>query len=208
MKSTRVRVLLAVAAAGAALTACSPGQAGAAAIVGGDRISSSELDSSVREYEGELAKLNVSPSQLQLPGSTSQIVLFQLVTAKQYTKAAESQGVTATDAEIDQEIAKLGGEGQYEQRLLQQAVAPSHAREYVKARVLINNLLAKYGGGTDDASRQKGEPQVIKDLQAVPVTWNPRYGKLNTEQTQGSLFVDAGRFGAVPAAAQAPVQPQ
>ncbi|WP_271219962.1 SurA N-terminal domain-containing protein [Streptosporangium carneum] len=205
MKSTRLRVILAVAAAGAALTACSPGQAGTAAIVGGDRISSSELESSVREYEGALAKANVSASQLQFPGSVPQVVLFQLATAKQYTQAAERKGITVTDGEIDQVIAASGGEAQHEQQMLQQAVAPSHAREFTKAGLLLTKLMAQYGGGSDEAALQRGQAQAIKDLQAVKVTWNPRYGTLNTQRSEQapSLFVDAGRFGAIPAAAQA-----
>ncbi|MFD0885669.1 SurA N-terminal domain-containing protein [Streptosporangium algeriense] len=205
MKSTRLRVILAVAAAGAALTACSPGQAGTAAVVGGERISTGELDSSVKEYEQALAKANVSPADLQFPGSVPQVVLFQLATAKQYTKAAERQGITVTEAEIDQVIAASGGETQHEQRMLQQAVAPSHSREFTKAGLMLTKLMAKYGGGADEAALQRGQAQAIKDLQAVKVTWSPRYGTLNNNRSEQSpqLFVDAGRFGAIPPAEQA-----
>lgn len=202
MKSTRVRVILAVAAAGVALTACSPSQAGAAAIVGKDRISAGELDKNVREYEAALAKANVSASQLQFPGSVPQVVLFQLATSAQRAKVAESKGITVTDAEIDQVISGGGGAAQYEQQMLQQAVAPSKTREFTRASLLITKLMAKYGGGTDEAAIQKGQAQVIKDLQSVPITWNPRYGTINEQRSeqQPNLFVESNRFGAVPAA--------
>jgi hypothetical protein len=208
VKSTRVRVILAVAAAGVALTACSPSQAGAAAIVGKDRISAGELDKNVREYEAALAKANVSASQLQFPGSVPQVVLFQLATSAQRTKLAESKGITVTDAEIDQVISGGGGAAQYEQQMLQQAVAPSKTREFTRASLLITKLMAKYGGGTDEAAIQKGQAQVIKDLQSVPITWNPRYGTINEQRSeqQPSLFVESNRFGAVPAAPAAPPQ--
>lgn len=201
MKSTRVRVILAVAAAGVALTACSSTQAGAAAVVGGARISSGELDRNVREYEDALAKANVSASQLQFPGSVPQVVLFQLASARQYTLVAESKGVRVTDAEIDQMITAAGGAARYEQQMLQQAVAPSQVRAHTKATLLLTKLMAKYGGGTDEAAVKRGQEQVIKDLEAVPVTWNPRYGTLNTQRSQQrpDLFVDAARFGAIPA---------
>ncbi|MEV4748094.1 SurA N-terminal domain-containing protein [Streptosporangium sp. NPDC049248] len=211
MKSTRVRVILAVAAAGVALTACSPNQIGAAAVVGGERISSSELNRNVREYEEALAKAGVSASQLQFQDSVSQLVLFQLANAKQYTKVAESKGITVTDGEIDQVIAGQGGQEKFEQQMLQQAVAPSHAREFMRSQVLISKLVTKYGGGTDEAAVQRGQQQAIKDLQAVPITWNPRYGQLNQQrsQEQPSVFVDAGRFGAAGAsAAPAAEQPE
>ncbi|MBB4917834.1 SurA N-terminal domain-containing protein [Streptosporangium saharense] len=205
MKSTRLRVILAVAAAGVALTACSPGQAGTAAIVGGDRISTGELDSNVKEYEDALAKAKVPVSELQFPGSVPQVVLFQLATAKRYIKAAEQQGITVTEAEIDQVIAASGGEAQNEQRMLQQAVAPSHAREFTKAGLMLTKLMAKYGGGSDQEALQKGQAQAIKDLESVKVTWSPRYGTLNNERSEQSpqLFVDAGRFGAIPPAERA-----
>ncbi|MER5626585.1 SurA N-terminal domain-containing protein [Streptosporangium sp. NPDC002544] len=214
MKSTRVRVILAVAAAGVALTACSPNQIGAAAVVGGERISSSELSKNVREYEEALSKAGVSASQLQFQDSVPQLVLFQLANAKQYTKVAESKGITVTDGEIDQVIAGQGGQEKFEQQMLQQAVAPSHAREFMRSQVLISKLVAKYGGGTDEAAIQRGQQQAIKDLQAMPITWNPRYGQLNRQrsQEQPSVFVDAGRFGAAggPAApaAEQPETPQ
>nr|BFE83669.1 hypothetical protein GCM10020093_062700 [Planobispora longispora] len=69
VKSTRVRVILAVVAAGAALTACSPSQAGAAAIVGDQRISVSELSADAEEYQAAMAKAGLSAQQLQLQGS-------------------------------------------------------------------------------------------------------------------------------------------
>ncbi|GHE41080.1 hypothetical protein GCM10017673_49230 [Streptosporangium violaceochromogenes] len=199
-----MRVILAVAAAGVALTACSSAQAGAAAVVGDARISSGELDRNVREYESALAKVNVSASQLQFPGSVPQVVLFQLASARQYTLVAESKGIRVTDAEIDQMIAAAGGVDRYEQQMLQQAVPPSQVRAHTKATLLLTKLMAKYGGGTDEAAVKRGQVQAIKDLNAVPITWNPRYGTLNTQRSEQrpGLFADAGRFGAVSAAGE------
>ncbi|MFI6508660.1 SurA N-terminal domain-containing protein [Streptosporangium sp. NPDC050855] len=210
MKSTRVRVILAVAAAGVALTACSPNQAGAAAVVGGERISSGELDRNVREYEAALAKAGVNASQLQFQDSVPQLVLFQLVNARQYAKVAESKGITVTEGEIDQVIASQGGPQKFEQAMLQQAVAPSKARDFMRSQVLINKLVAKYGGGNDEAALQRGQAQAIKDLQTVKVEWSPRYGQINTQRSeqQPSVFVDAGRFGTAGKSAAAPAPPQ
>ncbi|MFJ2028801.1 SurA N-terminal domain-containing protein [Streptosporangium sp. NPDC087985] len=210
MKSTRVRIILAVAAAGVALTACSATQAGAAAVVGGERISSSQLDSSVREYEAALAKIEVSPDQLRSYGSLPQLVLFRLATARQSIIAAESKGVTATDGEIDQFISANGGQAQYEQQLLQNAVAPSQARDYAKASLLFSKLAAHYGGGTDEAALQRGQVQAVKDVESVKITWNPRYGTLNPNRSeqQPAVFLTGDRFGRDSAAdpASAPEQ--
>lgn len=210
MKSTRVRVILAVAAAGVALTACSPSQAGAAAIVSGERISSAELDRNVREYEGALAKAGVTPSQLQFPGSVPQVVLYQLVTTKKYEKAAANKGVTATEGEIDQLVARQGGMQKLEQQLLQLAVAPSQMREFLRAQVLFNKLIVGYGGGSDEAAFNRGKQQADKDAAAVKVDWNPRYGELNTKpsEQQPGLFVTGDRFSTQVKAPAAPAPQQ
>ncbi|MGS2647889.1 SurA N-terminal domain-containing protein [Streptosporangium sp. LJ11] len=211
MKSTRIRVILAVAAAGVALTACSPNQAGAAAVVGGERISSGELDRNVREYEAALAKAKVTPADLQFKDSVPQLVLFQLANAKQFAKVAERKGMTVTEGEIDQLVAGQGGQQKLEQQLLQNAVAPSQMRPFIRAQLLFRKLITQYGGGTDEAALQRGQEQAIKDLQAVPITWNPRYGTPNQQRSeqQPSVFVDAGRFGApaAPGPADAPPAP-
>ncbi|MFF0306806.1 SurA N-terminal domain-containing protein [Streptosporangium sp. NPDC004379] len=203
MKSTRVRVILAVIATGVALTACSPSQVGAAAVVGGDRISSGELERNVREYEAALTKAGLSPAQLQFPGSVPQVVLYQLATARQYTKVAEKNGVTVTDGEVDQAINTQGGADQYGQQLLQQAVAPSQARAYTRARLMITKLMAKYGGGADQEALQRGQQRVVEDLKSVRIEWNPRYGKINAQpsQEQPQIFTAEDRFGKAPEAA-------
>ncbi|MEU4833270.1 SurA N-terminal domain-containing protein [Streptosporangium sp. NPDC023615] len=210
MKSTRVRVILAVAAAGVALTACSPNQAGAAAIVSGERISSAELDRDVREYEGALAKVGATPAQLQFPGSVPQVVLYQMVTAKKFVKAAERKGLTATEGEVDQLVARLGGMQKLEQQLLQVAVPPSRMREFLRAQVMVEKLAGGYGGGMDQASVDKGRPQAEKDAATVKVEWNPRYGQLNTapSEQQPGLFVAGDRFSTQVKAPAAPVPPQ
>ena len=113
-------------------------------------------------------------------------MLFQLANAKQYAKVAESKGVTVTEGEIDQVIAGQGGQEKFEQQMLQQAVAPSQAREFMRSQVLISKLVAKYGGGTDEAAIQRGQQQAIKDLQAMPITWNPRYGTAQPAAERGA----------------------
>ncbi|GGP92795.1 SurA N-terminal domain-containing protein [Streptosporangium pseudovulgare] len=197
MKSTRVRVILAVAATGVALTACSPSQAGAAAVVGGDRISSGELDRNVQEYEAALARADMSALKQQFPGSVPQVVLYQLATARQYTKVAESKGIMVTEGEVDQVINSQGGAAQYEQQLLQKAVAPSQARAYTRASLMITKLMAKYGGGADQEALQRGQQQVVDDLKSVRIEWNPRFGKINAQpsQEQPQIFTAEDRFG-------------
>lgn len=210
MKS--IRVAVAAAAVGLALTACSsPVEAGAAAVVGKERISANELSTNVKEYEAALAKAKVTPQQLGFPGSISQIVLFQLAQISQYEQLVASAGVQVSEGEIDQFIAASTQDpqkGTLEQQMLGSGIAPSKARDYMRISVGLQKLLQQYGGGNDEAAQQRGNQKLAEAAQAIPITYSPRYGAINQQRSEQSpqLFVDPGRFGKVPAPEAA--QPQ
>ena len=66
----------------------------------------------------------------------------------------------------------------------------------------MTKLMAKYGGGTDEAALQRGQVQAIKDLRPW-ITWNPRYGTSTSSRAASSRTSsrDSGRSGAAPPAA-------
>jgi hypothetical protein len=192
VKSRRVpnlRVAMAVVATGVALTACTPAQAGSAAIVGDERISAARLDTEVREVKAALAEAKVPEAQLQTP--LTHAVLIRLVTVSQFAQVGEREGITVTDGEIDAFIARQGGAEQVEQALLaQRTVPPSGARDYLRVVVMAEKLAGKLAGGTDEAAQQRAQAELAKALQNVPVTYSPRYGTFDPQQG----FVEAHRF--------------
>ncbi|TDD02224.1 hypothetical protein E1292_24095 [Nonomuraea deserti] len=204
MKS--IRVAVAAAAAGIALTACSsPMQAGAAAVVGNERISASRLNDETRAYSAALRNAKLPPQlQAALAGrsleevleqesgaSTSRRVLRRMVEVSAYNQLIARHNVQVSQAEIDKIIqSPLGPDGtQYPsaelQLLLSEAtVAPANAREYGRALAGLIKLRQQFGG-------QDGEERFKKELNTVKVaysprfdTLNPRFGKVTEQQPQ------------------------
>ncbi|MEU6780501.1 SurA N-terminal domain-containing protein [Nonomuraea angiospora] len=198
MKS--IRVAVAAAAVGIALTACSsPMQAGAAAVVGKERISTGQLNKDAQAYTAALKQNKLDETALGVP--VSQYVLQRLADISAARQLMARNNVQVTDKEID---AKLQDPGQYQSaqiNLLALGVAPSYAREYARTAVGMAKLQQQAGQGGLDKLRQ--------DFASIKTIFNPRFGVVNANPSQEnpSLFVDAGRFGkATPQQAQQ--QPQ
>ncbi|MEV4106947.1 hypothetical protein [Nonomuraea sp. NPDC049695] len=186
MKS--IRVAVAAAAVGIALTACSsPMQAGAAAVVGSERISTSQLTADAESYKAALKRNNLDETALGVP--VTQYVLQRLADISAARQFMARRNVQVTDKEID---AKLQDPGQYQNpeiNLLALGVAPTYAREYARTAVGMAKLQQSAGqGGTD---------QLRKEFATIKTTFSPRFGVVNAQPSQENpaLFVDAGRFG-------------
>ncbi|MCP2348345.1 SurA N-terminal domain-containing protein [Nonomuraea roseoviolacea] len=200
MKS--IRMAVAAAAAGAslvALTACSaPVEAGAAAVVGNERISAGDLKRNVKEYDAALTKTGLTTQALGIPGSTTEVVLYQLANIAQAEQLVRKAKVNVTDAEVDQAIGAATQQGgSFEQYMVSQGMAPSNGRRFMRVSVGLQKLMAQYGGGTDQAAQQRGSERIQKEAAAIKITYSPRYGVVNAQRSQTSpgLFADAGRFG-------------
>ncbi|MFD0657949.1 SurA N-terminal domain-containing protein [Thermocatellispora tengchongensis] len=174
-----------------------PLQAGAAAIVGDERITASQVEADVRETQAALKRNPDVQQQLQF--SLPQTVLLQRVVTLQYLELGNRNGVSVSDGELDAFVAQQGGEQQVELRLLGSGVPPSQARGYIRAYLTEQKLLAKFGGGTDEAALQRGQQAMSQELDKVKVTYSPRYGAFDPQQG----FVAGDRFGKVPQQAPA-----
>jgi hypothetical protein len=177
---------VAAAAAAVALSACSsPMQAGAAAVVGNERISMSKLNDDTQEYIAALKRANLDESALSVP--VSQAVLRRLVDVAASKQLMARYNVQVSESEVD---ATLKDPGQYESaeiNLLANAVSPADARDYGRAMTGLRKLQEQFG--------QSGQQRLLDEFNSVKRVINPRFGKLNTDQSQPGLFVDAGRFG-------------
>ncbi|MEU7831593.1 SurA N-terminal domain-containing protein [Nonomuraea sp. NPDC049129] len=183
MKSIRVAVAAAV--VGVALTACSsPMEAGAAAVVGSERISSRDLNKNVQEYEAALRKVNIEPSQLGV--SVNQFVLSRMAEQSRQQQLADKFGVQVSDSEIDAAAQDKGEQQTAEMNLLSKAVSPANPRGYLRAALGVNKVLEKLGGPQNQQAVEKFKAA----YNAIAPVFSPRYGTISQ---QG--FVDAGRFG-------------
>ncbi|MEV7806617.1 hypothetical protein AB0O28_27080 [Microbispora sp. NPDC088329] len=195
MKSYRVRVAVALAAAGIAVTACGgPVQAGSAAIVGQERITSSELNDEVRALRADLAANKIPEDQLRLPASLTQMVLLNISFSRQFQEFGRRKGVTATDRDIDNLATAQGGWPQFSKMLLASGIPTDRARDFLRAYVIRIRLMQQAGAGQDEASQQAAVQKVVQEADStVPVKYSPRYGKYDPEQ---AIFVPDDRFGA------------
>ncbi|GAA4597685.1 hypothetical protein GCM10023194_73240 [Planotetraspora phitsanulokensis] len=200
MKSFQVRVAVVVAAAGVALSACGPVQAGAAAIVGKERISTSDLDTKIQEFRKDLAANKITEEQLGLRIPLSQLILLRLANSKQYVQLGSQQGITVTQRDIDDIVAAQGGQTQIDTALLQSGVPLSVGREFISSVIIQQKLIDGMGAGQDQQSQQLALQKLTQEIDTkVPVRFNPRYGKFDPQQG----FVPDERFGRVPAPAPA-----
>ncbi|MDX3107809.1 SurA N-terminal domain-containing protein [Nonomuraea angiospora] len=199
MKS--IRVAVAAAAVGIALTACSsPMQAGAAAVVGKERISTGQLNRDTEAYKAALKQNKLDETALGVP--VTQYVLQRLADISAARQLMARNNVQVTDKEID---AKLQDPGQYQSpqiNLLALGVAPSYARDYARTAVGMAKLQQQAG--------QAGLDKLRQDFASIKTTFNPRFGVVNTNPSQEnpSLFVDAGRFGKATSQQAQQQQPQ
>ncbi len=197
MKS--IRVALAATAAGAslfALTACGTSvEAGAAAVVGDQRISSQDLKSNVQEFETALKKAQIDPGQLGVP--VSQFVLFRMTNQLRYQQIADKHGVTVSETEIDQALKQPGQQQTPEMNLLTKGVSPANPRPYLRAELGAAKVIEKWGGTQSQAAAAKWN----EEYNAVKPVFAPRYGTFAPDKG----FVDSGRFGTP---AQPPQQQQ
>ncbi|MEV0584229.1 SurA N-terminal domain-containing protein [Nonomuraea sp. NPDC050310] len=204
MKS--IRMAAAALTAGIALTACStPVEAGAAAVVGKERIAAQDLNARVQELQTAMQTAKINPAEIGIP--LNQAVLYRMVDSSRSLQVAAASGVQVTEAEIDQFVAAAEQQAQgmsVNEQLMRSAVPPSIGRTYLRSIISVQKLIQKFGGGTDQAAQERATEPLGKEFQKFKVTYNPRYGAFDAQQ-QG--FVDTGRFGKLTATTQ-PQTPQ
>ncbi|MBO3750754.1 SurA N-terminal domain-containing protein [Streptosporangiaceae bacterium NEAU-GS5] len=195
-----IRVLLVAVAAGAALVGCGPVHAGAAAIVGQERITSDRLDADVRSYQQYLTSHKINTANMQLAGSVPQVILQQIMFEVQTDQYATSKGITVTPGEIDAVLTQVaqgqGGMQQLEQVAVQSGITPARLPDAIKALVQRNKLLQQMGAGQDQAAQQAAAAKLAQEMdKVIPLRVNPRYGQFDA--TKG--WVADERFGKIPA---------
>ncbi|MEU9252546.1 SurA N-terminal domain-containing protein [Streptomyces sp. NPDC048270] len=181
-RRTALSVSTALLLAAPLLSACS-GQArpGTAAVVGGERITTSALQAQVNEVRA--AQNRTGQAAAELIASTPNLERQKLDSMLQshiIDKMAKTAGISVSEKDIEEQRKALveaeGGPGQFEAALLQKgALAPGQADRLLRDRVLLTKLTAKYGNG-------KLEEPARTAAKALHIEVNPRYGAFDVEQ--------------------------
>jgi SurA N-terminal domain len=179
-----------------------PVQMGAAAVVGSQRITNSQLSTDVAGLT-KVYKANPSlSSQLQYkPTQMPQLVLTWLVRFQVLDSVAQRKGIPVTQGDSQRGLAAASQVFQQQtgQQIspnilaLANAVPPSLLNQFGRFEAILSKLTVMYTGGKQPTSQQdqQAESQVVNAKLTADVTStaknlnikvNPRYGQLNTSQ--------------------------
>ncbi|MEU7606194.1 SurA N-terminal domain-containing protein [Streptomyces sp. NPDC040724] len=181
-RRTALSVSAALLLAAPLLSACS-GEArpGTAAVVGGERITTSALQAQVNDVRA--AQNRTGQAAAELIASTPNLErqkLDSMLQSHVIDKMADSAGISASAKEIEDErkayVEENNGTEQFEALLLQKgAMAPGQVDRFLRDRVLLTKLTAKYGQG-------KLEEPARAAATDLHIEVNPRYGSWDVKQ--------------------------
>lgn len=187
----RTALLLSAAIAAAPLlTACgNDAHAGAAAVVGGQRITVSQLEDRVNEVrEAQRAAVSDETQYQQVLSSTAGLTrdtLHNMVLDRVLHRAARDEGVSVTRKEVlrmrtDLERQAGGAKGLQMAWLQKYGIAPGHLDENLRLQLEAQKLAAKLGTDTTQPAFWKALSQASAELH---IDLNPRYGSWDVQKS-------------------------
>ncbi|MFF9808554.1 SurA N-terminal domain-containing protein [Streptomyces coeruleorubidus] len=189
-RRTALVLTAAIAAAAPLLTACgNDAHPGAAAVVGGQRITVSQLEERVGEVRAAQRAAVRSDAQYQqaiaATGTLTRDTLQTMILDRVLHRAAEDAGVTVTRREIQEMRSGLeeqaGGARQLETTWLQQyGIPPQRLEENLRLQLEAQKLAEKLGTDTNRPEFWKALSEASKDLN---VDLNPRYGTWDVQKS-------------------------
>ncbi|BCL20967.1 SurA N-terminal domain-containing protein [Streptomyces tuirus] len=189
-RRTALVLTAAIAAAAPLLTACgNDAHPGAAAVVGGQRITVSQLDERVGEVRA--AQRAAVPDEAQYQqviartGTLTRDTLHTMVLDRVLHRAAENAGVSVSRKEIQAMRSGLeqqaGGAKALQTTWLQQyGVPPQRLDDNLRLQLEAQKLAEKLGTNTDRPEFWKALSDASKDLN---VDLNPRYGTWDVQKS-------------------------
>ncbi|MEU3419457.1 MULTISPECIES: SurA N-terminal domain-containing protein [Streptomyces] len=194
-RRTALVLTAAIAAAAPLLTACgNDAHPGAAAVVGGQRITVAQLENRVGEVrDAQRAALPDQDQYQQVLAQTSSLTrdtLHNMVLDQVIHRAARDEGVSVTRKEVQQLRASLeqqagGSKGLQTTWLQKYGIAPAHLDENLRLQLEAQKLAARLGTDTTQPAFWKALSKASGELH---IDVNPRYG---TWDVQKSSRVDA-----------------
>jgi hypothetical protein len=189
-RRTALLLTAAIAAAAPLLTACgSEAHPGAAAVVGGERITVSQLESRVDEVRAAQRAAVPDEAQYQQAiartGSLTRDTLHGMVLDRVLERAARDEGVSVTPREVQEMRAGLeqqaGGAEALEAAWLQQyGIPPQRLDDNLRLQLQAQKLAQRLGTDTSRPEFWKALSEAGKELD---VDVNPRYGSWDAEKS-------------------------
>ncbi|MGW4022473.1 SurA N-terminal domain-containing protein [Streptomyces sp. NPDC005009] len=189
-RRTALLLTAAIAAAAPLLTACgNDAHPGAAAVVGGERITVSQLENRVDEVRAAQRAAVPDDAQYQQAiartGSLTRDTLHGMVLDRVLERAAQDAGVTVTDREVQRMRSDLeqqaGGAEALEAAWLQQyGIPPQRLDANLLLQIQAQKLAQQLG---TDTSRPEFWQALSEAGEKLDVDLNPRYGDWDVEKS-------------------------
>lgn len=166
---------LALTAAVPALTGCDPAQAGAAALVGGYRISEQQVQTDASDVLDAVDQSQGEPIE---GGALLRATVQRLVVARLATVAAVREGITVTPGEVDQIIEANGGRDAVTQTLAQrQGVPASDVDAFARTSLQLEKVgVALAPAGTPEQQSTAAVEYLTALSEELGVDISTRYG--------------------------------
>ncbi|MFD4508753.1 SurA N-terminal domain-containing protein [Streptomyces sp. NPDC058457] len=189
-RRTALVLSAAIAAAAPFLTACgSDAHPGAAAVVGGQRITVSQLENRVNEVrQAQRAAVPDETQYQQVLSATSSLTrdtLYNMVLDRVLHRAAQDAGVNVTRKEVEEMRSGLeqqaGGSAALQTAWLQKyGIAPKRLDDNLRFQVEAKKLAQALGTDTSQPAFWKALAGASKELH---VDLNPRYGAWDVQKS-------------------------
>lgn len=182
------RAAVATTALAGALTACTPVKIGTAATIGGERITTAELDDTVSDWKREFqadpqAGLIQQASQQraqeieQQTGQSAPSIpfdldsprrsaLYQLIEYRIWDRVAREEGITVTAGQIDTFIASNGGRRSIVSQVLARDVPERNTADVLRAELIQREFYRRAGVNVDSPTPQPGAAEQARIQQA------------------------------------------
>ncbi|MGH3329601.1 MAG: SurA N-terminal domain-containing protein [Streptomycetales bacterium] len=185
--ANRVRTAIVIAvlaiAVGGSAGGCGPAHAGAAAIVGGERITVSALETQVTA----LAEQRRATSQEEVPAADlTRDQLQRLILHSILREAAGRLDVRVSGSDVSARIddikARIGDPKAFEQQVLAANIGPGQLRPFVRDMLRSEGigeaLVPQVGTVAGQQERQARQTEyLIRTARSLDITVNPRYGR-------------------------------
>ena len=181
--------VLAVALAGLTLSGCEPTRAGAAAIVGDQRITIDELARDTAEVTALIEREGAGEAD---GAEINRLNLRREIVSLLLAEAAAREGVEVTDGEVDQAIEQVAAQTPGGRRGIEVGLAvgpqaprvpPTELEDFVRDFLIQQELAERLVPGTGqqaEAERSAAVAQLLEELAGdIGVTVNPRFGSWN-----------------------------
>lgn len=173
------------------LAACgSQAHPGAAAVVGGDRITVATVQGQVAEVRQAQDTSKQAAQITNQSGQLGRAKLHGLILDRVLDKASEDAGVTVTRAEIQQmrqqAVAQYKGENGLRSAVLQERwIAPDQIDAFLREQIQLTKLGQALGADpTTPAGTKVLGDALTKASKALKVDVNPRFGAWDNQQIQ------------------------